>query len=201
MKIYFHLSLSGFSNSYIITNEATQEAIIVDPGTITKEIISQIEDNSFKLSAVLVTHNHPSHVRGIATLRRIYMPKIYAADYQIAGSSETMLTGSGSVKIAGLTVGYMSVPGHTSDSMVYRVGCVLFTGDALTAGLIGETNNAYAERILAENITSKLFPQNDDFVIMPGHGPPSSVGAEKRYNILLGTEKTEASPPRRTRDK
>ena len=53
MKVYFHLNLGGFSNCYLIVNEETNEAIIVDPGHITEELISQIEDNHLKLVAIL----------------------------------------------------------------------------------------------------------------------------------------------------
>ena len=52
MKVYFHLNLGGFSNCYIVVNEKTSEAIIIDPGKITEEIISRIEDNHLKLVAV-----------------------------------------------------------------------------------------------------------------------------------------------------
>ena len=52
MKVYFHLNLGGFSNCYVVVNEETSEAIIVDPGKITEKIISQLEDNHLKLVAV-----------------------------------------------------------------------------------------------------------------------------------------------------
>ena len=77
MKVYFFMNYTGFSNCYLVVNEEANEAVIIDPGEISEEIISQIEDNNLKLSAVLVTHNHASHVDGIKTLQKIYSPKIY----------------------------------------------------------------------------------------------------------------------------
>ena len=71
MKIYFHLNIGGFSNCYIIENELTKEAIIIDPGKITDDIIKRIEDESYKLAGVFITHNHGSHVHGLKTLRKI----------------------------------------------------------------------------------------------------------------------------------
>ena len=68
MKVYYNLNLSGFSNCYLVANEETKEALLVDPGEVTEAIISQIENNNYKLSAVLVTHNHGSHVKGIKTM-------------------------------------------------------------------------------------------------------------------------------------
>ena len=100
MKIYFHLNIDGFSNCYVIANENSKEAIIVDPGKMTKEIITQLEEQHFKLVAVLITHNHGSHVHGLRTLRKIYNPKIFAADWEVAGNDTTVITGDGKVKIA-----------------------------------------------------------------------------------------------------
>ena len=92
MKVYFHFNIDGFSNCYVVTNEKTMEALIIDPGKITKEILEQIENGPFDLTAVLITHKHKSHVRGLETLRKIYKPKVYAADFEIAASEEPSLT-------------------------------------------------------------------------------------------------------------
>ena len=60
MKVYFHFNIDGFSNCYVVTNEKTMEALIIDPGKITKEILEQIENGPFDLTAVLITHKHKS---------------------------------------------------------------------------------------------------------------------------------------------
>jgi glyoxylase-like metal-dependent hydrolase (beta-lactamase superfamily II) len=186
MKIYFHLNLEGFSNCYIVANPEKKEAIIIDPGKITNQIIHHIEDEKYDLCAVLVTHNHGSHTRGLSTLRKIYNPKIYAADYETAGAETNVLKGNGIIKAAGFTIGYMSVPGHSPDSICYKIGKVIFTGDTLSAGKIGDTNNTYARSMLISNLQSKILSQQDDITLMPGHGPPSSIAAEKEFNLDLG---------------
>ncbi|HOF11209.1 MAG TPA: MBL fold metallo-hydrolase [Treponemataceae bacterium] len=185
MKVYFNLSLEGFSNCYVVTNPEEKAAIIIDPGTVTKEILLQIEREQLNLEAVLITHNHESHLKGLATLRKIYTPKIYAADYEVADRETQILKDDGILRIGGLQVGYMSVPGHTPDSMVFKIGKVLFTGDALTASTLGSTTNTYAERMLLAAVHNKILSQHDDTVIMPGHGPPSSVAAEKNFNTSV----------------
>ncbi|HPY53656.1 MAG TPA: MBL fold metallo-hydrolase [Treponemataceae bacterium] len=185
MKVYFNLSLEGFSNCYVVTNPEKKAAIIIDPGTVTKEILLQIEREQLNLEAVLITHNHESHLKGLATLRKIYTPKIYAADYEVADRETQILKDDGILRIGGLQVGYMSVPGHTPDSMVFKIGKVLFTGDALTASTLGSTTNTYAERMLLAAVHNKILSQHDDTVIMPGHGPPSSVAAEKKFNTSV----------------
>ena len=182
MKVYFNLSIEGFSNCYVVVNEETKEAIIIDPGVITKDIIEQIEREKYKLVGVLITHNHKSHTRGLQTIRKIYSPVIYAADYDVAGADTFLLKGDGIIRVAGLSVGYMSVPGHTHDSLVYKIGQIIFTGDTLTAGLIGETSSSYSHNTLLANINSKILSQQTDIILMPGHGPPSSVEAERHFN-------------------
>ena len=185
MKIYFHLNLEGFSNCYVIVNEKTQESIVVDPGQITTEIISNIEYTGYRLAGVLISHNHGSHVEGLSTLQKIYKAKIYAADWEVARGETNVLKDDGVIKVAGLDVEYFSLPGHTPDSIIYKIGNVMFTGDTISAGKIGSTNTKYSERMMIKNIQAKILSQTDDTVIMPGHGPPTTVGVERMYNPNL----------------
>lgn len=182
LKIYFHLNLAGFSNCYVVVNEECKKAIIIDPGQITEEIISQLEEKHLKLSAILISHNHGSHVHGLETLRKIYSPKIFAADWEVAKESTTVINGDGFIEIAGLKVWYFATPGHTPDSMIYKIGNVIFTGDVLSAGKIGSTNSSYSEYILKTNIENKIFSQTDGTILMPGHGPPMTIESARMFN-------------------
>lgn len=185
MKIYFHLTIEEFTNSYLIVNDDpnVKEALLIDPAKITTQMIKQIEEGGYNLTAVLITHNHTSHVKGLGTLNKIYSPIIYAADYGLCSSNACVLKGDGIIMPAGLKVEYMAVPGHTADSLVFKIGNVLFTGDAITSGIIGETSSKYSKRMLVSKIKEKIFSQTDETVIMPGHGPPTTVGAEKVFNL------------------
>lgn len=185
MKVYFHMNLESFSNCYFVVNEATKQSIIIDPGKINEQLIKQIEEGDFTLCAILITHNHSGHIKGISTLKKIYDTAIYAADPEIASSPTSVIKGDGTIRIAGMNITYFSIPGHSSDSMVFKIGNVLFTGDTLHAGLIGTTNNSYAEKTLSNGIKAKLLGQQDETIIMPGHGPLTSIGAEKMFNIDL----------------
>ena len=190
MKIYFHINEGGFSNCYLVVNEISNQAIIIDPGKITKEMIARIEDNHLNLAAVLITHNHGSHANGLKTLRKIYSPKVFAADWTVAANDTTVITGDGSTQIEGMQVSYLSIPGHTADSVVYSIGSILFTGDVLLSGEIGKTNSSYSEYILRSNIEHKIFSQLDSTILMPGHGPPTTLGAAKAiYNQNLPQKK------------
>lgn len=182
MKIYFHLNISGFSNCYLIVNEITKEAIIVDPGKITGPMIDQIEKDRYALKAVLVTHNHGSHVNGLQTLLKIYNPEIFAADLGTAAKHAHVLKDDGTLSAAGLQIQYVSLPGHTADSMIYKIGQAVFTGDTISAGKMGSTDNRYQEKTLRDNIKSKIFTLPDETILLPGHGPITTVGTEKQFN-------------------
>ena len=185
MKIYYHYSKDGFSNGYLVGNEKTGEAIIIDPGVMNNELLDHIEQNRFRLDAVLVTHNHESHHRGLRPLLRIYAPRVYAADTELKGRKTVLLQGDGTFAAAGFAIRYFAVPGHSPDSLMFQIENVLFTGDALSAGRLGTTNNMYGKRNLLTHLKNKLLSQNDDIIIMSGHGPPSTVGAERLYNAEM----------------
>lgn len=180
------MNVDCFSNTYVVVNEVEKTAIIIDPGKISHEIINQIEDGKYTLSAVLITHNHTENTAGLSTLRKIYDVAVFAADSEITGAATSVISGDGSIKVAGLNVGYFNLPGHTSDSMVYKIGNVLFTGDTIEAGKIGDTTSSYSKRILIMGIKEKILSQQDGTLIMPAHGPMTSVGAEKICNIDIG---------------
>lgn len=185
MKIYFHFNTETFSNSYLVVNEKTMEALIVDPSKITPKLIDQIEYGNYKLKAALITHKHEHHTAGLSTLQKIYDIDVFAADVEISGE-ENLLNGDGKIKICGLDVSYFSVPGHSSDSLIYEIGNEVFTGDVISAGLIGDSSCSYNHIRLENGIREKLFSLSESCLIFPGHGPLSSVGAEKMFNVDVG---------------
>lgn len=185
MKIYFYLNLESFSNCYFVVNELSRQALIIDPGFASERIISQIEEERLYLCAALVTHSHSGHTKGLSTLKKIYDFTVYAADFSLAETPTCVIKGDGALTLAGMNVSYFSVPGHSADSMVFKIGNALFTGDTLFAGILADTNSSYAKKTLANGIRAKLLKMHDDTVIFPGHGPMSSVAAERMFNIDL----------------
>jgi len=184
MKIYQHYSIFGFSNSYIVGNEEIGRAIIVDPAELTPTMIEKIERHHFDISGILITHNHAHHVNGLSTIMKIYKPTIYASNAKIMNFQCRKVRDGDKIDEADFEIEAIAVPGHSQDSIVYLLdGLFLFTGDVLHAGLIGKTSSAFNTNALAERIAQKLFGLPDRTVIFPGHGPPSTIGTEKKGNI------------------
>ncbi len=186
MKIYYHRNPKSGYNSYIVVNTNTNEAIMVDPGKITPKIIEHIEADKYTLVAVLITHSHDSLAEGLSALQKIYQPKVYAAYSEVMNSDTNILKGDGMLKVASMTISYFSITGHTPDSMAYKIEDSIFTGDSLLSGTIGPTTNSYARKLLITNIQTKLLIHPDKTVIYPGHGPITSIGSEKKFNLELG---------------
>jgi glyoxylase-like metal-dependent hydrolase (beta-lactamase superfamily II) len=185
MKLFQHYSLFGFSNVYLLGNDARKEALIVDPAEMNAAILGYIEKNGYSLKAVLVTHNHTHHVRGLKTLLKIYDAKIYAANVQVLGIPCQPVRDGERFEACGFEIVPYSLPGHSPDSVAYRVDRLLFTGDALHAGIIGRTHSSYNTTTLVRRIDERILDQPDDCIILPGHGPPSTVGTERRFNVGL----------------
>lgn len=198
MKLFFQYCSFGFSNSYILGEEDSgldqrRGAIIIDPGNIEKQTLEIIENNNFNLKAALITHNHFSHARGLRTLKRIYNAEVFAVNHSILDHKTTMVKDGDKLNIAGFSVEVISIPGHSSDSVVYRVGALLFTGDVLSAGLVGSTASAYGATTQMNKLRSRLLSLPGDYIMLPGHGPPSTLEAERRFNMDIFNYDTNRS--------
>ena len=196
MKLFFHYCSYGFSNCYILgaggngaqeqnaghSQAEPEAAIIVDPGSIENVTLKTIENNNFEPKAVLITHDHLGHVRGLRTFKRIYDTEIFAVNQSILDHKATMVKDGDRLYIAGFYVDVISIPGHSSDSVVYKIDHLLFTGDVLTAGLVGSTASAYGAATQMNKLRARLLTLPGDYIVLPGHGPPSTLEAERRFN-------------------
>ena len=187
MKLFFHYCSYGFSNCYILGAEDTGKdqpnaAIIIDPGSMDNVTLKTIENNNFEPKAVLVTHDHKNHVQGLRTLSRIYNIDVIAVNQSVLEYKTTIVKDGDKLVIGGFTIDIISIPGHSADSVVYKIGDLLFTGDVLTAGLVGNTASAYGAATQMNKLRTRLISLPGDFIVLPGHGPPSTLEAERRFN-------------------
>lgn len=187
MRLYFHYCLFGFTNCFVLGTEGSdgREALVIDPGCMDEKIVNFIEKNEYTIRGILVTHDHINHVHGLKTLRKIYDAPVYAVNHDICEHRAIIVHDEEDLQIGPFGVRVLSVPGHSSDSAVYQIGHLLFTGDALSAGLVGRTASSYGTTIQAMAIRKKLFSLPGNYTVLPGHGPPSSLDAERRFNFAL----------------
>jgi len=210
LKLYFHYCSSTFSNCYVLgtsvpdsevssSKEAAlpKEAIIIDPGSMDSDLLSLIEDNNYLLSGVLITHDHPHHIRGLKTIMKIYETAIYAIN-PVVGEHRTTLVRDGDIfNIGSFRVEVFLIPGHSPDSAVYKIDRLLFTGDAMSAGFMGSTASSFSAVTQISALRKKIFSLPGDYSIFPGHGPPTSLDAERRFNLDITTfeqRKSRRSP-------
>jgi glyoxylase-like metal-dependent hydrolase (beta-lactamase superfamily II) len=195
MKLFFHYCSFGFSNCYVLGKEDGPESILVDPGNMDKQILEYIEGNDFYPRAIFITHDHPGHVHGIRTLKRIYQSEVFAINRVVRDHKTTPVKDGDMIDIGPFTVKVISIPGHSADSAVYQIDRLLFTGDVLTAGMLGTTASAYGAATQLNTLRSRLFSLPGDYTVLPGHGPPSSLEAERRFNV--GISQFGVTQPRR----
>jgi glyoxylase-like metal-dependent hydrolase (beta-lactamase superfamily II) len=158
-------------------------------------ILNTIEENEFTLRAVFVTHGHMSHIRGIKTLRRIYNTDIYCISPVILEHKTVPVKDGVTLIIGSFNIEVIAVAGHSADSAVFKIDRMLFTGDAISAGLTGRTASIYAAANQINALRGKILSLPGDYTIFPGHGPPTSLEAERRYNTNIISYKDNA--PRR----
>jgi glyoxylase-like metal-dependent hydrolase (beta-lactamase superfamily II) len=174
-----------------------KDAVVVDPGNTELPMLNFIENNGYKMRGILITHDHISHVHGLRTLRQIYDVQIYAVNPMIQELKTTIIRDGDVLKLGAITITVITVPGHSSDSAVFRINQTLFTGDTITSGLLGTTISSYGKIRQIDALRSKVLSLPGDFVVFPGHGPPSTLDAERCYNIdINGYEQRANKQPR-----
>ena len=203
MRLYCHYCRSGFSNCYILrTDHPTEallreaspkeasppkEAIIIDPGEMDLNILSLIEDNNYTLRGIFITHDHANHVKGLATIMRIYNTEVYAINPVIREHRTTLVRDGDIVNIGPFKIEVISIPGHSADSAVFKIDRLLFTGDTLSAGLVGSTASSYSAATQINALRGKILSLPGDYTVLPGHGPPTSLNAERRFNLGMNS--------------
>ncbi len=185
MKLFFHFVLANFSNTYLLGPSEGGNAIIIDPGVMDIPLLKQIENNNFYIKHILVTHNHKSHVNGIKTLKKIYDADIYSNMELPFDMKINQINDSDILHLDDFIVNVINVPGHSADSMLFRIQNMLFTGDVIYAGSLDDGLSRIAEEQLKANIKDKIFGLEDDLLIFPGHGAPTTIKAEKMFNPFL----------------
>ncbi|MGB4406688.1 MAG: MBL fold metallo-hydrolase [Sphaerochaeta sp.] len=185
MRIYQHFSVVGFCNTYLISSSDGSDAILIDPGHVDTELIHLIESNKFKLKHVLLTHRHKAHTAGLGTLVKIYNPTIYASAFATYEYPIRTISDHQVLSLCNLEVEVIHVPGHSLDSLVFKIGHALFTGDTLMCGRVGSTDGYREQALLLRSIWKRLMTLDENILLFPGHGTASKLRIERMFNHQL----------------
>jgi glyoxylase-like metal-dependent hydrolase (beta-lactamase superfamily II) len=185
VRIYQHFSIVGFCNTYLVAPDVGNEAMIIDPGHVDIELINLIESNHFDLKYILLTHRHASHTEGVKTLLKIYDPIIFASAISIYEYPVSVVRDEETLTLCTLPVEVIHVPGHSLDSIVYKIDHALFSGDTLQCGRIGSTPGYREKAVLIKSIHQRLMTLDENILLFPGHGTPSKLRIERMFNTEL----------------
>lgn len=173
--------------TYLIADPVSREALLVDP--VLEQIerdLTLIAELGLELRAVLETHVHADHVTAAGELRERTGARTYASG---AGAPciDQQLQGGDVVRVGDIAVTALATPGHTDDSLSFRVGPYVLTGDALLIRGCGRTDFQNGDAgTLWDSITGVLFSLPDDTIVLPAHDyrgfTTSTIGEEKRVN-------------------
>jgi hydroxyacylglutathione hydrolase len=186
MRFVSLFSRTGFSNTYLVGPEEGGGAFLVDPGAFDAALLQAIEGNRLVVRWILVTHAHNAHINGIRGLLKVYDAEIFAHQPRVLEVPAHPVQDGEVLPLEDFRVRVIATPGHSIDSICFALDHLLFTGDTLLAGSVGETRDGYARGLLLESVRRRLLSLGDETLIFPGHGPPTKVGIEKLYNPLLG---------------
>jgi hydroxyacylglutathione hydrolase len=194
------------SNCYVVGSESTREAIVIDPGEDAERILALLERLQLKVESVVVTHAHVDHIGALENVREATGASVamhrdaFDSSRKDAPLLRAMLgIDTGDLSEPGLyledgdklTLGDLEFevvfcPGHAFGHICLYGEGVVFTGDAMFAGGIGRFDLPGGDgKLLYQSIRDKLLTLPEDTIVLPGHGPSSTIGEEKRTNPFL----------------
>lgn len=194
-------------NCSVIGDESSREAIVIDPGDEIQEVLALVRKHHLQVKQIVITHAHIDHVGGAMKLRTatgapillnqndyalLKMLDVQAACIGVAAPEKVEidqnLHDADMVKAGSLAAQVLHTPGHTEGSvcLYFPAEKKLIAGDTLFAGSIGRTDlpGGSYEKIL-HSLHNRVLALPDETVVVPGHGPITTIGEERESNPFL----------------
>ncbi len=194
-------------NCSVIGDESTREGLVIDPGDNIEDVVSIVRKHNLQIKQIVITHAHIDHVGGAMQLRAatgapillnqndyalLKMLDAQAAWIGVAPPGKVEIDHSvaqaDSIKTGSLSADVIHTPGHTEGSicLYFPAEKKLIAGDTLFAGSIGRTDlpGGSFEKII-RSLHDKVLELPDDTVVIPGHGPLTTIGDERQSNPFL----------------
>jgi hydroxyacylglutathione hydrolase len=194
-------------NCSILGDESSGEAIVIDPGDEIQRIREVLERHHLTVKQIVITHAHIDHIAGAAKLKALTgapvlynpndLPLVKMMDMQagwlgiptpeVQPPDDTLEEGR-VIAITGLSGQILHTPGHTEGSVCLHIPeqNLLIAGDTLFAGSVGRTDLPGGDgRMLIRSIHTKLMTLPEETIVVPGHGPNTTIGEEKESNPFL----------------
>ena len=193
-----------WTNGYLFWDDGG-EAFFVDPGGDAAEVLDFVREHGLKLRKVLLTHGHLDHFAGLHGLEPVVGDEIYIghgdahrlrepaqALQDLLGIQCEPITGFHEVKegellhVGKMEIQVMETPGHTEGGVCYLISDgderLLASGDTLFAQSVGRTDLEGGDEAVLEASLRRLASLPDNLPVLPGHGPETSIGAERKRN-------------------
>lgn len=171
------------TNGFVVKENDTGALAIVDPGGRAGDLIAGAREWGGDVWAILVTHLHGDHHAELGPVREAFPEARVVGPAQLEPPPDRPVSGGESIDFGALSIQVCATPGHSPESVSYQIGPHLFVGDLLFRLASGRTDGAGAStEDLFRVIRDVLDDMPDDVVLWCGHGPPTTVGEERRGN-------------------
>jgi len=195
-------------NCFILADEKTRDAVVIDPGDDAADILKIIKEKDLKVKFIVNTHGHFDHIGANKAIKEATGAELlmHEGDAPVLASAAQHSRAFGMGPVSSppadryvkhgdmITAGEISLkvlhtPGHSPGGICLLEEGMVFTGDALFAGSIGRTDLPGGDLMtLLDSIRTSLMNLPDDTRVFSGHGPASTIGDERRENAFLNTE-------------
>ena len=195
------------ANAYLVTDEATGATIVIDPGDEAPRLLAALEEVGRPPSEIWLTHAHFDHIGAVAALRETHpVPvRLHPADAPLYDNAEQQAAWFGMrvrppgvapldladgerLALGGHLFEVLHTPGHAPGHVAFYApeAGVLFSGDALFRGSVGRTDLPLCDpAALERSLRERLLALPDETRVLPGHGPETTIGLERRTNPFL----------------